>query len=137
MQGAKAPTLQRTKIQSEWRCQAEGGDGEDGDEEVDLIHLPLKFHLIFFLRHLSSSLKFSILCFIPKSHSNKFHRLLQAVTLPDVNLDDIHDDTKKLLRWDSHLQNYWEASPYFLEDKTSKSNHSLIIFLFIYYFAVF
>ncbi|KAH1209417.1 hypothetical protein GmHk_15G043959 [Glycine max] len=51
----------------------------------------------------------------------------QAVTLPDVNLDDIHDDTKKLLRWDSHLQNYWEASPYFLEDKTSKKRQSMHI----------
>ncbi|KAL2970885.1 hypothetical protein AAZX31_15G163200 [Glycine max] len=51
----------------------------------------------------------------------------EAVTLPDVNLDDIHDDTKKLLRWDSHLQNYWEASPYFLEDKTSKKRQSMHI----------
>ncbi|KAG5113839.1 hypothetical protein JHK82_037108 [Glycine max] len=51
----------------------------------------------------------------------------EAVTLPDVNIDDIHNDTKKLLAWNNNLLNYWEAFPYFLEAKTSKKRQSMHI----------
>ncbi|KAK7327838.1 hypothetical protein VNO77_21931 [Canavalia gladiata] len=48
----------------------------------------------------------------------------EDVTLPEVKIDDIDPNMKKLLNWSFKFQNYWKASPYLLEEKTSKSNKS-------------
>ncbi|XP_020233252.1 DNA-directed RNA polymerase III subunit RPC7 isoform X2 [Cajanus cajan] len=45
----------------------------------------------------------------------------EDVTLPEVKIGDIDASTKKLLIWSYKLQNYWKASPYHLEERTSKS----------------
>ncbi|XP_061336518.1 uncharacterized protein LOC133283648 isoform X1 [Gastrolobium bilobum] len=44
----------------------------------------------------------------------------EDVNLPDVKLDDIDANMKKLLNWNYKFQNYWKASPYLLEETTLK-----------------
>lgn len=46
--------------------------------------------------------------------------MLQDVNLPDVKLDEIDTRMKNLLKWGYKFQNYFKASPYFLEETTSK-----------------
>lgn len=46
--------------------------------------------------------------------------MLQDVNLPDVKLDGIDTRMKNLLKWAYKFQNYSKASPYFLEETTSK-----------------
>ncbi|BAT87114.1 DNA-directed RNA polymerase III subunit RPC7-like isoform X1 [Vigna umbellata] len=49
----------------------------------------------------------------------------EDVTLPEFKIDDIDVNTKKLLSWSNKLQNYWKASPYLLEETTSKKRQSM------------
>nr|KYP49317.1 hypothetical protein KK1_028955 [Cajanus cajan] len=53
--------------------------------------------------------------------------MLQDVTLPEVKIGDIDASTKKLLIWSYKLQNYWKASPYHLEERTSKKRQRMHI----------
>jgi len=53
--------------------------------------------------------------------------MMQDVTLPEFKIGEIDANTKKLLNWSNKLQNYWKASPYLLEETTSKSKH-LVVF---------
>lgn len=58
--------------------------------------------------------------------------MFQDVSLPEFKIDDIDhmdENTKKLLQWSNKLQNYWKASPYLLEETTSKSMH-LVVFTY-------
>ncbi|WVY93402.1 hypothetical protein V8G54_032490, partial [Vigna mungo] len=52
----------------------------------------------------------------------------EDVTLPEFRIDDIDhmdENTKKLLQWSNKLQNYWKASPYLLEETTSKKRQTM------------
>ncbi|XP_020233251.1 glutamic acid-rich protein isoform X1 [Cajanus cajan] len=51
----------------------------------------------------------------------------EDVTLPEVKIGDIDASTKKLLIWSYKLQNYWKASPYHLEERTSKKRQRMHI----------
>ncbi|KAL2341850.1 hypothetical protein Fmac_009790 [Flemingia macrophylla] len=51
----------------------------------------------------------------------------EDVTLPEVKIGDIDASTKKLLNWSYKFQNYWKASPYVLEERTSKKRQSMHI----------
>ncbi|RDX93827.1 hypothetical protein CR513_23866, partial [Mucuna pruriens] len=51
----------------------------------------------------------------------------EDVTLPDAKIDDIDANTKKLLNWSYKFQNYWKASPYLLEERTSKKRQKMHI----------
>ncbi|CAL0300427.1 unnamed protein product [Lupinus luteus] len=46
----------------------------------------------------------------------------EDVDLPKVKIDEIGPSMKKLLRWGDKFQNYWKASPYFLEETTLKGD---------------
>ncbi|XVF26868.1 hypothetical protein REPUB_Repub14bG0056700 [Reevesia pubescens] len=48
---------------------------------------------------------------------------------PDVELPDIKGvlEEKTLVIWNSRLQNYWKASPYYLEHNVSKKSQSMDI----------
>ncbi|XVF86721.1 hypothetical protein PTKIN_Ptkin18bG0064800 [Pterospermum kingtungense] len=48
---------------------------------------------------------------------------------PDVELPDIKGvpEEKTLVVWNSRLQNYWKASPYYLEETVSKKSQSMDI----------
>ncbi|XVE52005.1 hypothetical protein DITRI_Ditri02bG0085700 [Diplodiscus trichospermus] len=51
------------------------------------------------------------------------------VLFPDVELPDIKGvpEEKTLVIWNSRLQNYWKASPYYLEENVSKKSQSMDI----------
>ncbi|XP_014517767.1 DNA-directed RNA polymerase III subunit RPC7 [Vigna radiata var. radiata] len=52
----------------------------------------------------------------------------EDVSLPEFKIDDIDhmdENTKKLLQWSNKLQNYWKASPYLLEETTSKKRQTM------------
>ncbi|KAF7843409.1 DNA-directed RNA polymerase III subunit RPC7 [Senna tora] len=49
----------------------------------------------------------------------------EDVVLPNAKVDDIDISMKRLLNWNNKLQNYWKASPYHLEDTSSKKSQSL------------
>ncbi|XP_027339219.1 DNA-directed RNA polymerase III subunit RPC7-like [Abrus precatorius] len=51
----------------------------------------------------------------------------EDVTLPDAKIDDIGPNVKKLLSWSFKLQNYWKASPYLLQETTSKKSQRMHI----------
>ncbi|KAK7412383.1 hypothetical protein VNO78_03839 [Psophocarpus tetragonolobus] len=44
----------------------------------------------------------------------------EGIDMPEVKIGDIDANTKKLLQWSNKFQNYWKASPYLLEERTSK-----------------
>ncbi|KAK6288324.1 hypothetical protein POUND7_014503 [Theobroma cacao] len=49
-----------------------------------------------------------------------------VVLFPDVELPDVKGvpEEKTLVIWNSRLQNYWKASPYYLEENVSKKSQS-------------
>ncbi|XWS18939.1 hypothetical protein CRYUN_Cryun32bG0087700 [Craigia yunnanensis] len=58
-----------------------------------------------------------------------FYKPEPLVLFPDIELPDIKGVPKEktLIIWNSRLQNYWKASPYYLEDNVSKKSQSMDI----------
>ncbi|KAK7302834.1 hypothetical protein RJT34_13731 [Clitoria ternatea] len=51
----------------------------------------------------------------------------EDVSLPQVKIEDEDVNMRKLLTWSGKLQRYWKASPYFLEERTSKKSQTMHI----------
>ncbi|TKY71743.1 phosphopantothenoylcysteine decarboxylase subunit SIS2 [Spatholobus suberectus] len=65
--------------------------------------------------------------FLPTYSQVPFDLFPEDVSLPDVKIDDIDVNAKKLLNWSYKFQNYWKASPYLLEERTSKKGQRMHI----------